>query len=431
MAGPLVKPEQLLTLAGGRRIVPRGMPPQAVAQSLLATETFSTPAQRALEQIAREAEYAKRVRYTSPNSRVLVFPRAPNPDDSIAAIREVRQANLAPELLRYFPDDPLPRRMQVPFEDVPLSIAEGPQGWRVRQALSEQGRYTPRVLAGVLRGALQGMPSWYGTQQLGDLVGSGNMQRFGEAMAIATHGRDPVKNARAATFMLGLMEDPAFRRMVEGLDWSRGDDAAAALKAAFPYPDGLDSFASRNDYRAAGEHVLSGGSPEFFNVLDVQNRGSGKRQFFGRNILGDYSPYTGDRHEYAARGFAEKRKGITDPDVDAPEWQKELGSTSNLEAMNIIGRQIGSELGLHPAEVQEMRWVGDAGLTGVKPYIDASGQSGILPSLIHGIEDRIRRLLGDPQTPADIRRGRSMIRDAISGGAVLPAAMAPMLMEEE
>lgn len=431
MSAPIARPDLLMPIVAGRRVVPRTMPPQAVARSLLATETFSTPAQRAMEQIAQEAEYAKRVRYTSPSTRVLVFPRAPNPDDSIAAIREVLQMNLAPEPLRYFPDDPFPRRMQVPFAETPLSISEGRQGWRVRDALAEQGRYTPRILAGVLRGSLQGMPAWYGTQQLADLVGNGSMQRFGEGMAIATHGRDPVKNARAATFMLGLMDDPGFVRMVEGLDWSRGDEAAKALKAAFPYPDGLDSFASRNDYRAAAEHVLSRNNPAFFNVLDVGSRGAGKRQFFGHNILGNYDPYTGDRHEYAARGFNEVRKAVDDPEVDAPEWQKELGSTSHLEAMNIIGRQIGSQLGLYPAEVQEMRWIGDSGLTGVKPYIDASGQSGILPSLMHGIEDRIRRLKGDPQTPADIKRGRSMIRDAISGGAVLPAAMAPMLTEEE
>lgn len=421
-----------LPVVAGRRVVPRGMSPQQVASSLLATETFSTPAQRALEQIAAEAEYAKRVRYTSPDSRVLVFPRSPNPDDSIAAIREVRQANLAPELLRYFPDDPFPRRMAVPFEESPLSISQGRQAWRVRDAIAEQGRYTPRVLAGVLRGSLQGMPAWYGTQQLADLVGRGNMQRFGESMAIATHGRDPVKNARAATFMTQLMDNPEFVRMVEAQDWSRGAEAAAALKAAFPYPAGLDSFASRNDYQAAAEHVLARNNPEFFNVLDVEGRGAGKRQFFGHNILGNYDPYTGDRHEYAARGFPEKRKAVDDdPDIDSPEWQKQLGSTSQLEAMNIIGRQIGSELGLHPAEVQEMRWIGDAGITGVKPYIDASGQSGILPSLIHGIEDRIRRLLGDPQSPADVRKGRSMIRQALSGGAVLPAVAAPMLTEEE
>lgn len=431
MAGPLIKPEQLLTIAGGRRIVPRGMPPQAVARSLLATETFSTPAQRALEQIAQEAEYAKRVRYTSPDSRVLVFPRAPRPDDSIAAIREIRQANLAPEMLRYFPDDPFPRRMQVPFEETPLSISEGPQAWRVRQALAEQGRYTPRILAGALRGALQGMPSWYGTQQLLDLTDYGSMRRFGEGMAISTHGRDPVKNARAATFMLGLMEDPAFRRMVEGLDWRRGQESAAALKAAFPYPEGLDSFASRNDYRAAAEHVLSQTHPDFHNVLDIANRGVGKRQFFGHNVTGNYDPYTGDRHEYAARGFAERRKAINDPDVDAPEWQKELGSDSNLEAMNIIARRLASQLGLYPAELQEMRWIGDANLTGVRHAVDAAGQPVVFPSLIHGIEDRLRRLLGDPETPSDIRRGRAMIRNAISGGAVLPAAMAPLLMEEE
>jgi hypothetical protein len=423
---------RVLPVMGGRRIIPRGLPPQAVARSLLAAETFSTPAQRALEQIANEAEYAKRVRYTSPDSRVLVFPRAPNPDDSVAAIRELGQLNLAPEFLRYFPDDPIPRRMAVPFGETPLSISEGPQGWRVREAMAEQGRYTPRILAGVARGALQGMPTWYGTQQLADLVGPGNMRRFGEGMAVATHGRDPVKNARAATFMMRLMEDPQFLRMAEGLDWSKGDEAAAALKAAFPYPEGLDSFASRNDYRAAAEHVLSRQNPEFLDVLDVAGRGAGKRQFFGHNLLGNYDPYTGDRHEYAARGFAERRKGITDPELDAAEWQKELGSTSHLEAMNLIGRQIGSELGLYPAEVQEMRWVGDAGLTGVKPYIDADGQSGILPSLIHGIEDRIRRLRGtDPSTESGLRRGRSIMRKALSGEIILPAMAAPLLLEDE
>jgi hypothetical protein len=415
---------RLLMRAGGRVIAPVGITPQEMAASVLPLQQFSTPAQRSLEHIATDAPYRKRTELVGDKRRVLLFPTSPSLEDSVAAIRELRQLNISPPPLKLF-EDAFPARNPVDIFPAPLPLSSRPTGRRsVAIALDRQRPYQEQMAAGILRGMLLGGDQWYGTRPLAGLVGDGGLYGWARDMGVTTHQRNPASNMRAASHMRMAMEDPAFVRMVRELPWDTPADRALsrrALSEAFPYPAGYGGKAALSDFDAAAAHILGR------DIMDAEDWGPMKRTLFSRNLYGDIGGHVGDSHEYAARGIPEK--GAFSQQKDRMEWGKQMGSDSENEAMQILSQELADQTGMFPGEQQAARWTGDADLTGVRRSNTKLYGPAMLPSAMHTLEDRIFNMVGVPKTDQDIKRARSLLRNVITGGGLLGSLLTPVAQD--
>lgn len=410
-----------LPTMAGRRIVPRGAAPQAVARSLMATETFSTPAQRAMEMIASQPPYTKVAEPAGDGVRRLVWPESPDPADSAAAVREVLASGLAPEPLLFF-DDPFPRT--IPGKDAPpqfrMHTGTPRQQAFVRDARQQLDERLPIIMADTLRGALVGQPSWYPAQQAADLIGPRNWTHFADLVAATTSGRNPPSNFRGASYIRQLLTDRDLARRLQSMS---PEEAAKYLSDNHPYPETYGSLAQQNDFRAVA-NMLHGVRPS-----DMSAHGIAKSPHFGQNVDNNMSPLTVDRHVWARLGYPERQKWNNYE--KRMDWTKTSGGEAAYEAAQLQADDIGRDLGLNAAQVQEMGWVGGAPMTGVDPIRDYLERPYLPPSALHVLEDRILRAPGvDPTTPAGIKRGRGLLRRALTGGAILPSAAVPIVSEE-
>lgn len=208
--------------------------------------------------------------------------------------------------------------------------------------------------------------------------------RFADAMAATTAGADPTGNLRMAGY--------------GNYQHAGGQTAGGLPSHQFPSPVGgrygasaaLDMF---DKIRAEG------------GVMDL--RGNPKRHNFSRNFLGDYDPVTLDEQMSKILGHSSNEFG--DPAYGPNE---------------LLVQQVAAELGIDPADLQGVAWVG------AKKLKDKSYKRGKpMIEIVNEAIERTSQVTGLP--PEEVMRG--MVRGEIpiySSGMPLPSMVAPEPEEE-